>query len=93
MPQRNRQVEPLCKFGPGGDFAVAWQPDPPEVFEMSNRLLRLLSAAFEVLVFVLGFRRTAAHVSWKNTACGSEVIDFDMEKTRNIYKHIKEMDP
>jgi hypothetical protein len=83
MPQINRQVEPLCKFGPGGDFEVAWQPEPPEIFEMSNRFLRLLSAAFEVLVVILGFRRTAAHVSWTDAARGSEVIDFDMEKARN----------
>ena len=83
MPQINRQVEPLCKFGPGGDFAVAWQPEPPEIFEMSNRFLRLLSAALEVIVVIFGFKRTAAHVAWKNTACGSEVLDFDREKARN----------
>lgn len=83
IPQRTRQVEPLCKFGPGGDFAVAWQPEPPGTFEMSNRLGRLLSAAFEVIVVILGFKRTAARVSWRNNARSSEVIDYDREKVKN----------
>ena len=92
VPQKTRHVEPLCKFGPGGDFEVTWQPEPPEVFEM-NRLLRLLSAAFEVLVFILGLRRTAAHISWMNAAEGSEVIDFDREKARNEGQNRESRDP
>jgi hypothetical protein len=27
MPQTDGQAEPLCKFGPGGDFITAWQPE------------------------------------------------------------------
>lgn len=89
VAQRTRQVEPLCKFGPGGDFAVAWQPEPPEVFAMANRPLRLLSAALEVLVVMLGFKRTDAHISWRNHARSSEVIDFDREKARNAAEDSK----
>ena len=92
VPQRTSQVEPLCKFGPGGDFEVVWEPEPPEVFEM-NRLLRLLSAAFEVLVFILGFRRTAAHVLCKDAAYSSEVIDFDREKASNAGQNSKSRNP
>jgi hypothetical protein len=83
MPERNGQVEPLCKFGPGGNFAVAWRPEPPEVLDMSNRLVRLLGAALEVLAVIFGCKQTAAHVLWRDTAHGSEVIDFDREKARN----------
>ena len=25
--QADEQVEPLCKFGPGGDFIAIWQPE------------------------------------------------------------------
>jgi len=89
VPQRNRQVEPLCKFGPGGDFEVVWRPEPPEIVAVSNRPLRLLSAVLEVLVVMLGVNRTGARVSWTNHACGSEVIDFDREKARNAVENSK----
>jgi len=92
VAHRTRQIEPLCKFGPGGDFAVAWQPEPPEVSEISNRILRLLSAVFEALVVIIGFRRTDAHLSWPNAARGSEVIDFDREKARNAGQNGKPRD-
>jgi hypothetical protein len=49
-PDRNRQIEPLCKFGPGGDFVAAWRPEPLEISEMSNRFVRLLQSVFEVFV-------------------------------------------
>jgi len=87
VAQRTRQVEPLCKFGPGGDFEVTWQPEPPEVFEVSNRMLRLLSATLEVLIVLLGIRRSGAGVYWANTADRNGVIDFDLEKARNASQY------
>jgi len=89
VAQGTRQVEPLCKFGPGGDFEVAWRPEPPEIVATLNRPLRLLSAVLEVLVVMLGFRRTGAHISWTNHACGREVIDFDREKAKNAAQNSK----
>jgi hypothetical protein len=83
MSQTTMQIEPLCKFGPGGDFEEAWRPEPPEVCEMSSRFIRLLSAVFEVFAVVLGFRRSNAHVIFGNTARDRGLIDFDMEKARN----------
>ena len=83
VAQRTGQVAPLCKFGPGGDFEVAWRPEPPEISAMSNRPLRLLSAVLEALVVMLGFKRAGAHISLRNHACSSEVIEFDREKARN----------
>ena len=92
VAQRIEQVEPLCKFGPGGDYEITWQPEQAEFFEMSNRALRLLSAALEVLIVLLGVRRAGDHVSWGNTTCGSEVIDFDREKARNAAKNGRRRD-
>ena len=89
VAQRARQVAPLCKFGPGGDFEVAWRPEPPEIVAMSNRPLRLLSAILEVLVVMLGVKRAGACVSWTNHACDSEVIDFDREKAKNAAENTK----
>lgn len=83
VAQRTRQVEPLCRFGPGGDYEVTWQPEPEEVFEMSNRTLRLLSAVLEVLAVVLGFKNTDAAVEWRNAARRGGIIDFDRERMKN----------
>ena len=81
VAQRTRQVEPLCKFGPGGDYEVTWQPETPEIFEISNRAIRLLSAAIEIIIVLLGIRRAGDHVAWGN--CRRGVIDFNREKARN----------
>jgi len=89
VAQKTRQVAPLCKFGPGGDFEVAWWPEPSEIVAMSNRPLRLLSAVLEVLVVLLGVKRTGARVSWTNHACDSEVVDFDREKAKNAAEDSK----
>jgi hypothetical protein len=93
VAQRTRQVEPLCKFGPGGDFEITWQPEPPEVFEMSSRLIRLLSAAIEILIVLLGIRRAGAHVFCQYSDCSSGVIDFNREKARNADQNSKRGDP
>ncbi len=58
-PERNIQIEPLCKFGPGGDYVAAWPPEPSDVFEISSRLVRLLSSAAEVVAVIFGFKRAA----------------------------------
>ncbi len=52
-PERNRQIESLCKFGPGGDFVATWPPEPLETPEMSSRFVRLLESAFEVVAVLV----------------------------------------
>ena len=52
-PERNRQIEPLCKFGPGGGFVATWSPEPLENPEMSSRFVRLLESAFEVVAVLV----------------------------------------
>lgn len=52
-PERNRQIEPLCKFGPGGDFVAAWPPERSKTSEMSNLFVRLLESAFEVVAVLV----------------------------------------
>jgi hypothetical protein len=59
-PDRERQAEPLCKFGPGGDFVAAWEPEPSERLEA---LARLLSSAVEALTAAFGLKRTGANTS------------------------------
>jgi hypothetical protein len=53
-PNRERQVEPLCKFGPGGDFVSAWEPKPSERAEV---VPRLLISAVEALAAAFGIKR------------------------------------
>jgi len=83
MPDKNRQVEPLCKFGPGGDFVTAWQPQRAGVFETSSRLVRLLSSAVEVVAVILGFKRAGPYVSLRGDSCRDELIVLDREKVIN----------
>jgi len=45
ISDREKQAEPLCKFGPGGDFVAAWEP---ESSHRPNVLARLLGSAVPV---------------------------------------------
>ncbi|MFC1636742.1 hypothetical protein ACFL5Z_18085, partial [Planctomycetota bacterium] len=66
-PERNGQAEPLCTFGPGGDFVAHWPPEGTETSELSNPLIRLLLAAVEVVAVILGLRRSSAFICLENS--------------------------
>jgi hypothetical protein len=50
----NKQLEPVCRFGPGGEFVSIW-PGPSEFQLLSqNRLLKTLACLNEIIAGVLG---------------------------------------
>ena len=50
-----RQIEPACKFGPGGDFFSYWPGRAGEQQEVStNRLGRLLTSIGEIITTLMG---------------------------------------
>jgi hypothetical protein len=77
-PDKERQVEPLCKFGPGGDFVVAWEPEPSECPET---LARLPGSAIEALAAVFGLKRETPLI------CPNERIDRHMEKSNDAIEN------
>jgi len=88
--------EPLCKFGPGGDFVAAWQPPllsadrktrGPQDSTLLNPLARLLASAVEVAAVVFGLRRTSAFVQLGNTSRPDKPTDSHTEKVRNAIEH------
>ena len=68
-PDKERQSEPLCKFGPGGDFVAAWEPEPSERLET---LARLIGSTVEVLTAAFGLKRTGANTSLSSNFCPNE---------------------
>ena len=58
----NRQgIEPLCRFGPGGDFISDWSPDLLRVLPQpsSSGLRKLLTLLREITTAVLGSKLNA----------------------------------
>lgn len=50
-----RQIEPACKFGPGGDFVSHWPGRAGEPQEVStNRLGRVLASIGEIITTLIG---------------------------------------
>jgi hypothetical protein len=49
--QPDKQIEPVCRFGPGGDFVSAWppQPQPPK-----KQPVTLLGRLNEIITTLLG---------------------------------------
>lgn len=82
-PEPNGQVEPLCKFGPGGDFVALWRPELTESCELSNPLVRLLAAAVEVVAAILGLRRSGAFVRLGSTSGLNELSGCHKERIVN----------
>jgi hypothetical protein len=87
IPERDRQTEPLCKFGPGGDFVAVLQPELPESSGLSNCFTRLMASAVEVAAVVLGLRSTIAFVHLGNTRRPDELTAGHKEKVRNAFEN------
>jgi hypothetical protein len=75
---RERQAEPLCKFGPGGDFVSAWEPKPSERAQVAAKLL---DSAVEALAAAFGLKR-ATHLS-----CPDEQTDRHTEKQKDAIEN------
>lgn len=57
----NKEFEPVCRFGPGGDFVSIW---PESSGAQQSRLLKVLACLNEIIAGVLGseFDRPSAAV-------------------------------
>ncbi len=52
---KDRDVGPLCKFGPGGDFISVWPKEPAGFYEQEgNSLARLLDSIGQIMTAMLG---------------------------------------
>lgn len=59
------ETEPLCKFGPGGDYTTIWNPESIETHEVSSTLLRLLLSSFEALAITLHLKSVINSKNYK----------------------------
>jgi hypothetical protein len=76
-PDKKRQAEPLCKFGPGGDFVAAWEPKPSENPDV---LVRLLGSVADVVAAAFGLKRVDANMHLNSNFCLDEPSVSHMEK-------------
>lgn len=77
IPDIERQAEPLCKFGPGGDFVAVWEPKPSERLDA---LLRLPGSAVDALAAVFGLKRAGADMHLNSNICPNEPTVRHREK-------------
>lgn len=85
MPERNRETEPLCKFGPGGDFVSVWQPELPNSSEQ-NCVEKLFASTIEIATVLLGYKRTNPYISLINTSSSGEPVLRHKEDKKNAVK-------
>jgi hypothetical protein len=55
------QGEPLCKFGPGGDFVSVWHPESPES-SGQNCIEKLFASTIEIAAVLLGYKRINPYI-------------------------------
>jgi hypothetical protein len=97
ISNRERQAEPLCKFGPGGDFVAAWQP---ERSERAEALAGLLGSAIEALAAAFGLKRTTPYlhpersrrVPLNDDIYPNEQTDQHMEKSNDAIENSTALD-
>jgi hypothetical protein len=77
IPDREKQAEPLCKFGPGGDFVAAWEPEPSQHPDV---LARLLGSTVEALAAAFGLKHADAEVPLSSSYCPNEPTVRNTEK-------------
>jgi len=52
---RDERIEPVCRFGPGGDFISVWPLESARAIQPSpNRLAKLLTSLSEIITALLG---------------------------------------
>ena len=87
IPAINKQDEPLCKFGPGGDFTYVWQPKISESSTSSNRLVKLLASIVEVIAVLIGLKRNSPYVLLRNDFSSNELNVCHKEHVKNAFEN------
>lgn len=85
MPEKNKDNEPLCKFGPGGDFLSVWRPELPESREQ-NCIEKLFASTIEIAAVLLGYGRTNPYVALINTSGTGEPTLHHKEDKKDAVK-------
>jgi hypothetical protein len=93
IPARNKQQdEPLCKFGPGGDFTYVWQPEIPESSISSSWLVKLLTSVVEVIAVLIGLKRHGPYVHLRNDFSSNELTVSCKEHVKNAFENPTALD-
>ena len=86
----HEETEPVCRFGPGGDFVSVWPPPHSRLPQPSpNRLAKLLTWLSEILTTLLGLEPdTAAAVptniqpAAENILCRRAKLQYQAQSTK-----------
>jgi hypothetical protein len=63
MKKNNRIYEPLCKFGPGGEYSYYWPEHQPQIDRKNNPILRLLASINYIVNATLTDQQQADYAS------------------------------
>ena len=74
----DRRIDPVCKFGPGGDYSAIWPPGPPTASDPSaGALTRVLASLADIIGVVSGVARGRRVAALPNPIAA----ESDMETT------------
>lgn len=86
----NKQIEPICKFGPGGDFVSVWPKEPTFSLKPApNRLTKLLNSIAEIINATLGSEFDSATEVPTDIAPETNRILYHEEKLKYAAKNTK----
>ena len=72
---KDEQFEPICRFGPGGDFVQNWPPATYQAGETNqNPLSKVLASLSEIIAAMLGSEPHSTEVSSTNIKTSPEQI-------------------
>jgi hypothetical protein len=76
---KTKNDQPLCKFGPGGDFTYDWQPKISQSPTPSNRLVKFFASVVEVAAILIGLKRINPYAHSRK----SELTVYHKERVKN----------
>jgi len=90
----NKQIEPVCKFGPGGDFVSAWPKEPTSSLKPApNRLAKLLNSIAEIINATLGSEFDSVTEVPTDIAPQANRILYQEEKLKYAVKNSEANEP
>jgi hypothetical protein len=82
-PKPNGQIEPLCKFGPGGDFIAVWQPELTQTNTLPRPLAGVFAGVAEIVSAIIGWNRGSDPVGAGGASGGDMLVSRYEEKIAN----------
>jgi hypothetical protein len=89
MAEIETNADPLCKFGPGGDFVSVWQPQAARICGSLNSLAKPLTSIVQMFAVLLGSKPGGPLVNMETALACNKSTCHHQEKVQDGVRSCK----